>query len=856
MKNKYFFIVFISVIVNFTSCSLIVKEDTFDYKNKNLSIETRVDDLLNRMTLEEKAELLTGADFWLFEGIERLGVPKIQVTDCGHGVTIVFDENGNWSGNATSFPTAVGQAATWNINLIKKVGAAIARETKSTGSSILLAPMVNLKRSPLNGRNYETFSEDPHHSGEMAAAFIKGVQSEGVGSVVKGATANNQQTNQHHLNIIMDERTLQEIYLPSFRISIEKAQPWGVMTAYNGLNNSRTSENNHLLNDIIKKEWNFKGFIVSDWRAVKSSTSLLTGLDMEMPGPGKFMVKDSVLAHLKKGSLSQEVLDDKVKRILRAHIKTGLVDKNPLTGEYEINSVRHKSLAIKVAEESIVMLKNEGETLPLNKSLKKIAVIGPNVLEARLGGGGSASVTPFYSISPLEGLQNLYGNDIAFSYAEGCGMNGQYQIIGKEFVESIIDDTKINGFKASYFNNRNLEGEPVMQTMDSNIDFSWGWASPKQGVDKREYSVRWTGKIYPPVSGKYKLGVSVAHGRYKLFINNTLQMGNWDGGSQENFEASFTTISEYLDLELKKDVPLNVRLEFNKTSNKNFIRLEWKTPEGINLMKEAIKLASESDVTVIFAGLSNFFEGGNNDRKHLNLPDAQNVLIHEIAKASNRTIVVLINGSAITMPWLSEVESVLEAYYPGQEGGNAIAKVLFGAINPSGKLPETFPKNLTDIPSFKDRFNANKNDLEYTEGIYMGYRHYEKNDILPLFPFGHGLSYTSFKYKNLKVIESLDTMKIKLTINNTGSYGGAEVVQLYISPKNPKEHRPKKELKAFEKVFLKPLESKEVEFIITDSDLTYYSNKKNKWVLENGEYEFQIGSSSADIRLINSIYKK
>lgn len=836
------------VLFSFALISAQKKDIIPVYKDDTKSVEQRVNDICTLMTLNEKADFLTGFDFCHFKGIARLGIPSIRVTDCGHGVTIIPDKQGHWyAGNASCFPTAVGQAATWNRELIRQVGSAIAREARATGASILLAPMINIKRFPLNGRNYETFSEDPLLTGEMATAFINGAQSEHIGTVIKHIAANNQQAGQEALVVKMDERTLQEIYLPGFRIAIAKANPWGLMTAYNGLNGVRTSASKHLLQEIIRENWKYEGFIVSDWRTVKGIESITSGLDIEMPGPGKYLTKENVLKAIDNKSLTISLLDDKVKRILRALVKTKLIDQRKPKLDSELNSEKHQLIARKVAEEGIVLLKNKGNILPLKQSIKKLAVIGPNATQARLGGGGSASVSPFYSVSPLDGIKKFCGSTTEIVFEEGCGLNGNLKLIDSKYLTANMDGKVVSGLKAEYFSNTELKGNPLVTTTDDIVNFSWGWANPKLGISDVGYSVRWSGKLVPPVSGDYKIGISAAECGYRLYIDNKLVIDEWGKNIKENVEASLASGNKNIPVNLKANVPVDVQIEFYKMGQRNFIRFEWEVPGG-NSIDLAKKAAKESDAVVIFAGLSNFFEGGANDRPDILLPGEQNKLISEVAKVNPNTVVVLINGSAIGMPWINEVNSVLEAYYPGEEGGNAIANVLFGKVNPSGKLPETFPVKLSDNPAYGN-YPGENHVVNYAEGIYVGYRHYDTRNIEPLFPFGHGLSYTTFGYSDLILMKKGQSVTASFKVTNTGKIDGAEVAQLYIHDLVSSEPRPLKELKNFEKVFLKAGETKIITFSITDEDLSFFSAKQNKWVVEPGEFEVQIGSSSRDIRL-------
>jgi beta-glucosidase len=851
MSKKTFLLILFSCAFSFSNA----QTKTPIYQDNRKSVEQRVNHLCSLMTLDEKADFLSGKDDWHFKGIERLGVPPMQVTDCGHGVTIVFDKQGNWVGNATCFPTAVQQAATWNRDLVAQVGAALGREARATGSSILLAPMINIKRTPLGGRNYEVFSEDPLLTGEMAAAFINGVQSEKIGAVVKSMAVNNQQAQQEHLMAHVDERTLQEIYLPGFRIAVEKSNPWGVMTAYNGLNGFRTSASEHLLQQVLKKDWKYDGFVVSDWRAVQGVESIWRGCDIEMPGPGKYMTKANVLKAIDEKRITLADLDEKVKRILRAYIKSTQLDVEPQTLNAEINTERHQLLTRKVAEDGIVLLKNSNNLLPLNLSnIKKLGVIGPNATTARLGGGGSASVSAFYTVSPLAGLRKVCGSNTEIVYMEGCGLDGNLNVVDGSHLRNEQNGVVKKGLKAEYFRNRNLAGEPTVTSIDELVNFSWGWANPKPEISRNGYSVRWSGQLIPPATGDYKLGISAGECGYRLYVNGKLEIDEWATGGKDNFEAHFTTSKRQIDIRLEEGKPADIRIEFWKRMNRNFIRLEWETP-GTNPVQQAANLAKECDAVVVFAGLSNFFEGGNNDRKEILLPGEQNRLIAEVTKANPKTVVVLVNGSAVAMPWVNEANAIVEAYYPGQEGGNAIANVLTGAVNPSGKLPETFAHKLSDTPSYtyyhKDSLNS-----YYTEGIYVGYRHYDAKNIEPLFPFGHGLSYTKFAYSDLKITPKGKKHVISFKLSNVGDRDGAEVAQLYIKDKVASEDRPSKELKGFEKVFLKKGETKLVKMELSKSQLAFYSNKQGRWIVESGSFEVMIASSSRDIRLTGSFFQK
>jgi len=824
------------------------------YTDPNLPVEQRVQDLLGRLTLEEKAGFMAGENMWFMKSVERLGIPPVQVTDCGHGVTVILDEDGWYTGCATCFPTAVAQAASWDKNLAYEIGRVIARETRDLGSAILLAPMVNIHRTPLNGRNYETYSEDPFLAGSLASSFIKGVQSEHIGAVIKAMTANNQQTNQQNLNVEVSERALREIYLPAFRIPVLDAKPWGVMTAYNNLNGDPTCASKHLISTILKKEWRYDGFVVSDWRSVKSSASIPAGLDIEMPGPGRFMATKDILNAVAQGYLTKNELNDRVSRYLRALIKSKLLDRDHPELVAESNTEKHRELARRAAEESIILLKNSSGILPLKKSeLSKLAVIGPNAEEARLGGGGSASVTTCYAVSPLKGLKDYCGQTVSIEFVEGATMKGNLPVVGNQYLFTTDQGKKVSGLKGEYFDNAELAGRPSRVRIDDTVDFSWGWAAPCKEVGKNRYSVRWTGGIRAPYPGTYRIGVTCHEGGFRLYINKKKVIDHWENLSDETFEAAFSRKSENIKISLNKGATCDIRLEFRKWSNKNAIRLEWDVPGRKSPIEDAVRLAAECDAAIVFAGLSNLFEGGMNDREDLILPEGQDELIRAVARANANTVVVLINGTPVAMPWLDDVPAVVEAYYPGQEGGNAIARVLFGDVNPSGKLPETFPKRLEDNPSH-GFFPGQERRVSYGEGIYVGYRHYDTKDIEPLFPFGHGLSYTEFEYSNLRIEQKRDGRTgVTLDVKNVGKSAGAEVVQLYVRDIVASIDRPVKELKAFAKIELLPGQKKKAELFLQRDAFAFFSPMLNRWNVEPGPFELLIGSSSRDIRLTDTI---
>lgn len=662
-------------------------------------MERDIKKIISQMTLEEKASLCSGLDMWHTKPIERLGIPSIMMTDGPHGIRKQAGPSFSDSVPATCFPTASCLASSWDRSLIERVGKAIGEECQAEGVSIILGPGVNIKRSPLCGRNFEYFSEDPYLSSEMAKSHILGVQSQGVGTSLKHFAANNQEHRRHSIDEIIDERTLREIYLASFENAVKYAQPWTVMSAYNKINGKYCSENEFLLTKVLKEEWGHEGFVVSDWGAVDDRVSaLMAGLELEMPSSHGINDKKIVEA-VKSGKLPEEVLDRAVERLLKIIFKA--IDNKKEGATYD--KIAHHQLARDVAKECIVLLKNEDNILPLKKS-GTIAIIGAFAKKPRFEGGGSSHVNPTMIDIPYDEIEKIVGNEAKLLYAQG-------------------------------YNPDNEE------------------------IDE-------------------------------------------------------------------------------------------------NLINEAKDVAQKADVAVIFAGLPDNYESEGYDRPHMGMPESHNRLISEIAEVQKNIVVVLFNGSPVEMPWITKVKGLFEAYLPGQGGGNAIAELLFGIVNPCGKLAETFPQRLSHNPSFLN-FPGEDDMVEYREGIFVGYRYYDKKGIEPLFPFGYGLSYTTFEYNGISIdkkeINDNETVTVTVKVKNTGNVAGKEIVQLYVRDVQSSVIRPEKELKGFEKVELKPGEEKSVTFTLDKRAFAYYNVDIKDWYVETGDFEILVGSSSKDIRLKETV---
>jgi beta-glucosidase len=802
-------------------------------------IEQRVEALLKKLTPIEKVSLLSGQDIWNTVPVKRLGIPSITMTDGPHGVRSTAPEAGRKIGPVTAFPTGISMGAAWNPELIEQVGQALGEETRGMDCDILLGPCVNIIRDPRSGRNFETFSEDPYLSGKTAVAYIKGVQSRGVGTSLKHYAANNYEIERFRANSIVDERTLREIYLAQFEMAVKQAKPWTVMCSYNRINGVYASQNHHLLTEILRDEWGFKGAVVSDWGANHSIfESIQAGQDLEMPGPAKYykLLGEAV----QNWQIDEAAVDKAVRRVLRIILLSGRMDGKVSKGA--VNTRAHQKLSRQLSEEAITLLKNKDNILPLGKNVKSIAVIGPNAAEAVIEGGGSSKVPPLYRVSPLDALQKILDGKVKIEYASGS--------------ENVDDPFTIpttwlkGGLHGAFYGTPDFGGEPIEERDGFGSEFWWHIAWTPMQI--QPMTMRWTGSLTVPQDGTYK--ISLNHiGNVGLFL---------DGKSILESDCSIPGLNHASNRAVAV-----VKLQAGKT---HAFRMDYvRHPEqevvnyglGIGLTFEpgkderqaaAVELAKHSDIALVFAGYPDAFESEGSDRPTMELMGKQNELINAVAAANPRTVVILNAGAPVTMPWVDQVAGILLAYYPGMENGNAVASVLLGKVNPSGKLPVTFPVRLEDSPAFINASYPGCREVNYGEGIFVGYRHYDKKDVTPLFPFGHGLSYTDFTYSELKVDKKIKTgepIHVSLKVENTGETAGKEVVQLYVSDLKSSLPRPTKELKGFTKVALEPGQTETVSFSLDERALSYYDPNKKAWVAEPGKFEVLVGSSSRDIRL-------
>ena len=810
------------------------------YKDPSKPLEARVDDLLSRLTLEEKVSLMAGGSAFRTHAIKRLGVPALSVSDGPNGV------RSNDSDPTTAFPTGVAMAATWDPDLIRKVGAAIGQEARAKGISVMLGPNVNIQRTPLAGRNFEDYSEDPYLAGRIGAGFVRGVQSEGIGTSLKHFVANNQEHERQRSSSDMSERTLREIYLPAFEHVIKAAHPWTVMASYNRVNGTYASEDRFLLNDILKDEWGYDGVVMSDWGAVHSTVKAAkAGLDLEMPGPGRYF-GDRLLTAVQDWKVPTGVIDDAARRMIRLILRTGVLDgKQPPKGA--LNTPAHQALARKVADEAMVLLKNDDDVLPLNADqLKTVAVIGPNADAPVIGGGGSAHVVPYETVTPLAGIKAALGNKVVVSYVPGA-KNGATAPVAEARYFSPTKARKATGLSVKYYKGPAFKGAPVKSGTDGTF-YKMGFGNDVASRTGGDFSARWEGYFWPPRSGTYDFDL-IGTGNLSLVVD-AKSIVTPATKAEPSPILSFLPVkmrSGKVTLQAGRAYP--IRLDYTGGAGGfRVLSLGMRAPTGT--IDQAVAAARKADAAIVVVGSSSATETEGRDRSSMDLYGKQNALVEAVLAANPNTVVVVNAGAPVTMPWIDKAKAVLLAWLPGEEAGNAMADILFGKVNPSGHLPETFPRRLRDNPTYL--FYPGTRSAYYGEGIFVGYRYYDTKKIAPLFAFGHGLSYTHFAYRAASVKTSDDADKpveISATVSNDGSRAGRDVVQLYIRDVKSSEVRPFQELKGFRKVSLDKGASRTVRFTLGRRAFSFYDGHRHAWICEPGEFIARIGGSSRDIRL-------
>ena len=792
-------------------------------------MESRINEILKKMTLEEKADML-GGDSTAFDSkpLARLGIPALRMTDGPNGV--------RW-GKSTAFPVGVCIAATWDPDLIFQMAQALGRETKAQGRNVLLGPCVNIHRDPHAGRNFESFGEDPFLAARTAVPYIQGLQSEKVMATVKHFACNNQEYERNSMDSKVDERVLREIYFPAFKAAVTEAKSWSVMSSYNRLNGHYASSNTWLLKNVLKEEWGFQGFVMSDWGAVHSIVpTMYAGLDIEMP-TGKYMNVENVVQAIREGRMKESHVDDKIRRMLRAMFAMNLFENEVPSGG-ELMTDRHLDIAQKVAESGIVLLKNENSLLPLDAGrLKSLAVIGPNAAILRTGGGGSSKVDADDAVSPLMAMRET-APGLEIKFAPGVITDSDLKVIPEEFLRT--PDSK-PGLFGEYYDNPDFEGSPVYKRIDRTVEFNWRRGGP-EGLPADNFSIRWTGKLTVPESGQYLMATTSDDGT-RLYLDGKLIVDNWGDHGMETKTA---------DVELKAGRPVDLVLEFYEHYGDAGAILKYQKLEG-NILARAVETARTADAAVLFMGFNDRDETEGRDRKSNAFSEDQEELIKKVTAVNQNVVVVINSGAGVLMDsWVDDVSGLIQAWYPGQQGGYALANILLGKVNPSGKLVSTFFRNEADTPTYK-YYPGEEDQLYYKEGLFVGYRHYDKYGIEPLFPFGHGLSYTTFEYSDLKIsskeVKKGQSVTVSLTVKNTGDRSGAEVVQLYLGDDDCSVERPVKELKGYSKIFLNPGEEKEIELLVDPEAMMFWDKATGSWRAEEGQFTVNLGSSSRDIRL-------
>ena len=797
-----------------------------------LDVDGRVDSILGKMTVDEKIEIIAGVNDFFTRPILRLGVPSLTMSDGPLGV--------HDYGLTTAYPAGIALAASWDADLAHRFGVAMGKDARARGVHFILAPGMNIYRAPMNGRNFEYFGEDPYLASRMAVNEIEGIQEQHVIATAKHFAGNNSEFARMTLSSDIDERTLREIYLPAFEASVKEAKVGAVMDAYNLVNGVYMTENSHLNIEILKKEWGFDGILMSDWGATHNGIAAANGgLDLEMPSPS-FMNRDTLLPALREGRVSMATLDDKVRRILRKAIEFGFFDRPQADTSVPVLSQEGREVALEEARGGIVLLKNAGNLLPLDATkVKTIAVIGPDAYPAVITGGGSAETKPFNTVSYLEGISNRAGTKVNVLYAVDLPVLGDVF----ENSEFVTEPGGEKGLKGEFFSNQELAGTPAMVRVDPRVHFDWGEGSFADGQPVDHFSVRWTGYFIPKTSGDYQFFSSADDG-VRLYIGDDKMIDDWQPHSQ-------TLDSGIKHLEAGQ--AYKIRFEYFEDVGSAIVGFGVTRADAF-VGNKTKSLAEKADAVVICVGFDPKTETEGSDRT-FQLPGGQDELIRQISAVNKNTIVVLTSGGNVDMTgWIDKVPVVLHAWYPGQEGGNALAQILFGDYSPSGKLPVSFERRWEDNPVFHSYYPAKgEMRVQYSEGVFVGYRYYEHSATKPLFPFGFGLSYTTFTYRNLSVSPQSGDLNEPVTVSfdvkNTGHREGAEVAELYVGDSHASVPRPVKELKGFAKVNLKPGESRRVTLKLNRRAFSFYDVAKKDWSAEPGAFAILVGGSSDKIDL-------
>ncbi len=793
------------------------------------------------MTLDEKCAFVAGADLWHNPGCERLGLRPLKVSDGPVGV-----RGEQWTGEArsTSFPCGSHLGSTWDVELLERVGECIGREARDKGVHVVLGPTVNLHRTPLAGRNMECYSEDPLLSGKLGAAWIRGLQSQRVGCTVKHFVANDQEYERHSISAEVDERTLRELYLRPFEIAVREGGAWGVMSAYNRVNGVHCSEHPWLLSTVLREEWGFDGFVISDWYGCHSTEPMArSGMDLEMPGPHQWFGARLAEA-IRAGAIEEAHVDRMVANLLQLYDRTGALDADDdrhYGEELSIDRPEYDAVALAAAVGGMVLLKNDS-LLPLDPSTTgSIALIGPNAEVANIQGGGSAQLNPRRQVTPLEGLRARFGDD-RVRFARGCS---SWRTVPP--IEARLTANR-SGFVVDYFDNVDLDGAPRRTDRIPRGNLMWlgQWADDVPLA----FSARCTTTFVPDETGDWTLALQQA-GRARLFVDGEVVVDNREPQPGDFFFGMGSAEARGV-VALQSGVEYRVEVEFSATTpGLSGLLIGALPPLPDDMLETAVEVARAADVAVVVVGTNGDWETEGRDRESIELPMQQRELIERVAAANARTVVCVNAGAALDLGWLTDVGAALWCGLPGQEWGTALAAVLAGDDEPSGRLATTMPKRLEDTAAFTN-YPGEAGQVHYGERVFMGYRWHDTRAIEPAACFGHGLSYTTFEYANLmvtpEVVADDDRVTITIDVTNTGERLGSEVVQCYVGDVEASVARPEQELVSFAKIELDPGETKTVDLDIDVGALAFWSIDDSQWRVEPGTFEVRIGASSRDIR--------
>jgi beta-glucosidase len=812
----------------------------------NTDIDHRVDALLSKMTLEQKLDYIGGTGFAV-RAIPGLNLPALEMSDGPLGV------RSNQKFPSTVYAAGIGLAATWDPGLAEQVGAGIGKDARARGIHFMLGPGVNIYRAPMNGRNFEYFGEDPFLAGVTAAGYITGMQEQGVSSTVKHFLANNSEFLRHDSDSVVDERSAREIYLPAFEAAVKQGHVGAVMDSYNLVNGQHSTQNGYFNIDVVRKQWGFQGVMMSDWVATYDAVGAANGgLDLEMPN-GKYMNKENLLPAIRAGQVKESTIDEKVRHILTTAARFGWLDRDQTDPAISKYDEANHLVALRGAREGIVLLKNEGSLLPLDKGkIKSILVVGPDAWPARPVAGGSGQAVPFSAVSILEGLATYVGTSAKVYYERG--LPNMRELASSTQFSSAAQNGK-PGLKLETFTNGDLSGKPSSTQIVSHLNYAGvGWQDFSDldevialFTSAKASSRRWTGFYTAQETSSYEIAAEYfGEGNgYRVLVDDKPVFDEWKLATALQNRATLTLTAgpHKIVAEAYQSSPIGGRMLVGIIDQRKIVSAAAKA------------LAPKADVIVVAAGFDAESESEGADRT-FGLPFGQEELIRELAALNKNTIVTVTSGGNVDPDgWLAQVPADLELWYPGERGGTALAEILFGEVNPSGHLPVTFERRWEDNPVHDSYYpEAGTKRVVYKEGVFVGYRGYEHNHVQPLFPFGYGLSYTTFQYSNIEVKPGAESStganyEVTFDVTNTGSRAGADVAQVYVGESNPKVPRPAKELKGFSRVELAPGETKHVSVALNPRAFAYYDTAAKDWHADAGQYSVEVGRSSAETQL-------